>query len=130
MKENGANYRLTMCPEYGGGLFWDEDGAQCGGVDYVFVYDEDNSVEVDLTSIVGLREWVAEWERNEDRNREYVKKVPKIRPEQQKEWNVRGINFAKVIKQLLPDDVDIMYICEPTREKILLTGTSVERIKG
>ena len=129
MKEEGTNYRLTMYPDYNEALFWDQNGAQCGSVDYVFVY-EDESVEVDLTSIEGLREWVAEWERNEDRNREYVKKVPKIRPEQQKEWNVRGINFAKAIKRLLPDDVDIVYICEPTRERILLTGTSVERIKG
>ena len=130
MKEEGMNYRVTMYPDYDDFLFWDEIGAGCGTSKYVFVYDEDNSVEVDLSSIVGLTDWVAEWEHYEAINRGYVKKVPKIRPEQQKSMDKRGLDFAKAIKRLLPDDVDILYRCSYSDDKFLLTGTSVEKIRG
>jgi hypothetical protein len=56
MKEEGKNYRLTMYPDYGECLFWDESGAMCGTTRSVFVYDDEDEIEVDLSSVEGLSE--------------------------------------------------------------------------
>lgn len=66
MKEEGKNYRLTMYPDYGECLFWDESGAMCGTTRSVFVYDDEDEFEVDLSSIDGLSEWYGKWEYSMD----------------------------------------------------------------
>ena len=128
MKEVGMNYRLTMYPDYGDALLWDENGVCCGGARFVALY-EDYETEVDLRSIEGLSDWLAEWEVYEDIMLGF-KDLPQVRPEQWKSWNSRGLDFAKAIKRLLPDDVDILYRCSYSDDKFLLTGTSVEKIRG
>ena len=130
MKEEGKNYRLTMYPDYGECLFWDESGAMCGTTRSVFVYDDEDEIEVDLSSIDGLSEWYGKWEYSMDIMYGFIKDGLQMKPEQQKSMDKRGLDFAKAIKRLLPDDVDILYRCSYSDEKFLLTGTSVEKIKG
>jgi hypothetical protein len=60
----------------------------------------------------------------------FIKDGPQIKPEQKKLWDKRGLVLAKAIKRLLPDDVDILYRCSYSDDKFLLTGTSVEKIRG
>ena len=92
---------LHMWPDYGDALFWDIEGACCGGKDCLFL---DDDTKIELTGIKGLKEWYSQWDvESLDHKFGWTDK-------EWENWRERGLALAKQIKALLPDTVDFYYM--------------------
>ena len=96
-------YTILMDPDYGEALFWDKHGCNIGGYDYLFIGDESNVIEIELSSIDDLKEWFWEWDH------ESLNHTNNWTLTQWKEWWERGLKLAKEIKAILPKNVDLYY---------------------
>ena len=103
MKLDENSYKVQMLPDYGEALFWDEEGCCIGGYDAIYIGEDGNEITVDLSSISGLKEWFREWDSKT------THPIVPLTDSQWKEWWKKGIEFAKAINQLLPDDVELYY---------------------
>ena len=92
-----------MSPDYADALFWDEEGCCIGDYDTIWLGEDNNEIEIDLTSIKGLKEWFIEWD------------VETLSPkhhwtdEQWREWWAKGVELANKVNKLLPDNVYLDY---------------------
>ena len=50
-----------MYPDYGEALFWDEEGCCIGGYDTIWLGEDNNETEIDLSSSDGLEKWFYDW---------------------------------------------------------------------
>lgn len=92
-----------MKPDYGNALFWDEEGSCIGGCDSLFVDVDDNEIVIDLSDISGLKKWYYDW-KNKTKN--FTNPWTDL---QWREWWEKGVEIAKIVNQLLPDNVDLNY---------------------
>lgn len=92
-----------MEPDYGNALFWDKEGSCIGGCDSLFVDVDDNEIVIDLSDIKGLKEWFNEWE---NKTLYFTNPWTDL---QWREWWEKGVEFAKAVNQLLPDNVELSY---------------------
>lgn len=97
--EKGYSMKILMYPDYANALFWDEEDCCIGGYDEVCI----GEITIDLSCISGLKDWFREWEGN-------TLYPAKSRTDSQwREWWEKGVDFAKAINQLLPDNVWLSY---------------------
>lgn len=96
-------HKILMNPDYANALFWDEEGCCIGGYDEICIGEEGNEVTIDLSCISGLKEWFTEW----DHNTAYPT-IPWT-DSQWRDWWAKGVEFAKAINLLLPDNVELNY---------------------
>ena len=94
--------KILMSPDYGNALFGNEENCCIGGFDSLFI----DEVEIDLSGIIGLKDWFLEWERYSLWQTNYW------RDAEWKEWWERGLQYAKGIKAILPANVDIQYFSQ------------------
>ena len=92
-----------MEPDYGNALFWDEEGCCIGGCDSFSIGVDGNEVVIDLSGISGLKEWFYNW------NNKTIYPTNPWSDLQWREWWEKGIEFAKIVNQLLPDNVELNY---------------------
>ena len=92
-----------MYPDYGDALFWDEEGCCTGVYDTIWISEDNNEIEIDLSSIDELKEWFCDWET------ESLYQTHHWTDSQWREWWAKGVEFAKAVNKLLPDDVELYY---------------------
>ena len=92
-----------MYPDYGNALFWDENGVNLGGFDKFFPETENELFTIDLSGIVGLKQWLFDWEEEIDGQTYHWT------DDQWMMWWSQGLEFAISIKALLPDVFDLYY---------------------
>lgn len=92
-----------MFPDYGGALFWDEEGRCIGGYDNLYAGEGENEIELDPLNIEGLEEWYY------DRDGKSLYQTNHWTDSQWKEWWVKGLEFAKAVKAKLPANVELYY---------------------
>lgn len=90
-----------MWPDYGEALFWNRDGANNGGYDSIYL---DNGSVVDLSSIVGLKDWFVDWDN------ESLYDTSHWKEEDWQQWWLKGLILASRIKKILPSHVDFYYM--------------------
>ena len=90
----------------GKGLFWDENERPVGNTDALSIYEGDEKQFIDLTQNVGYPE-IIKWQR------EFLKHLNTGNNDWNNDdwldWWCRGYCLAKVIRQLLPEDVELYY---------------------
>ena len=94
---------VLMLPDYGEALFWDEEGCCIGGYDDIYIGEDGNEITIDLSGIGGLKEWFHEWDSKT------LYPTPPWTDSQWREWWEKGVEFAKVVNRLLPDNVELNY---------------------
>lgn len=92
-----------MYPDYGEALFWDEEGCFIGGYDTIWLGEDNNGTEIDLSSIDGLEKWFYDW------HHESLYQTNHWTNAQWKAWWEKGLDFAHKVKALLPTNVDLYY---------------------
>ena len=103
---------IQMWCDFGSELFWGRysDGSGAGIGDYSIICTH-TCGHIDLSSIEGLREWCNEYE-----YRELLDDGSEDLPE---EWLKRGQLFARKVRTLLPDTIDLyFYYWDPEVEVI------------
>lgn len=90
--------RIDMWPDYGYSLFWDK-GCNIGDPDSIYI----DNLKVDLSSISGLREWLLTWDTESFYNPSNWDKEKWI------EWWKEGYHYAVLVKELLPENVELYY---------------------
>lgn len=95
-------YKILMKPDYGEALFWNEEGCCIGGYDVIYIGEDGNETAIYLSSIIGLKEWFHEWDSNTLYLTHWTDSQWRI-------WWKRGMEFAKVVNQLLPNNVVLEY---------------------
>ncbi|MCR5696454.1 MAG: hypothetical protein K6G73_05690 [Marinilabiliaceae bacterium] len=111
-------YTLTLKPDWGDALFWDEDGNLVGHCSELYLYyEEPNEIRIDLSPIAGLKEWYYDWCKYDDDLWFRHKGVDK---EMINNWCKQGIALSKEVKKLLPDNVDVEFVCSLSGEKFLI----------
>ena len=95
--------KILMLPDYADALFWDEEGCCIGGYDTIWLGEDNNEIEIDLSSIKGLKEWFVEWDV------ETLSQTHHWTDEQWREWWAKGVELAKAVNKLLPDNVYLDY---------------------
>ena len=96
-------YKVLMEPDYGNALFWDEEGCCIGGYDIIYIGEDGHEITFDLSGISGLKEWFLEWVNKTIYSTNLWTDL------QWREWWEKGIEFAKAVNQLLPDNVELNY---------------------
>ena len=94
---------IQMYPDYADALFWDEEGCCIGDYDTIWLGEDNNKIEIDLSSVKGLKEWFLEW------NLETLSHTYHWTDSQWREWWAKGVEFANKVNRLLPDNVYIDY---------------------
>lgn len=91
--ETSVNETFVMFPEYGGCIFWDTMGFGTG--DYDELYSDSGTVKIDVP---GLKKWSEFYDNHDDSQTfdEY--------------WH-EGWELAKQVRQQLPDNIDLYYMC-------------------
>ena len=89
-----------MSPDYGDAIFWDEEGCCIGGCKWLFVNDV---VEIKLDSVTGLKEWFYDWDN------ESLYQTNHWTDAQWKDWWLKGLELAKAVQALLPQDIELHY---------------------
>ena len=92
-----------MLPDYGKALFWDEEGCCIGGYDDIYIGEDGNEITIDLSGIGGLKEWFHEWDSKT------LYPTPPWTDSQWRKWWEKGVEFAKAVNRLLPDNVELNY---------------------
>ena len=95
--------KIQMYPDYGDSLFWDKEGCCIGGCKYLYVGEEGSEIEIDLSNIMELMEWYYDWHWESLYQRHHWTDI------QWREWWAKGLELAKAVNELLPDDVDLFY---------------------
>ena len=95
--------KILMYPDYGDSLFWNERGSCIGGCKYLFIGEDGSEIEIDLSDIEGLREWYYDWDG------ESLYQTHHWTDAQWREWWSMGLELAKAVNELLPDEVDLYY---------------------
>lgn len=103
---------ISIWCDYGDALFWGRgvDGVGCclGDADSLSTY---SAGEINLASIQGLREWYNEWS---------SAPIPdKWTKKQWDDWYKRGYEFAKQVRKLLPDTIDLYYYDWYPKKKVI-----------
>ena len=96
-------YKVLMEPDYGNALFWDKDGCCIGGNDAICIEEDGNEIAIDLSGISGLKEWFQEWDS------ETLYSTLHWTDLQWREWWERGMELAKAVNQILPNNVELDY---------------------
>jgi hypothetical protein len=92
-----------MQPDYGNTLFWDEEGCCIGGCESLFIGVDGNEIVIDLSGISGLKEWYYDWKNKT------IYSTNSWNDSQWREWWEKGLEFAKEVSNLLPDNVELDY---------------------
>lgn len=95
--------KIHMYPDYGDSLFWNEEGSCIGGCDSLYLGEDGSGTKIDLSEIEGLKEWYYDWDL------ESLYQKHHWTDNQWREWWARGLELAKAVNELLPDDVDLYY---------------------
>ncbi len=91
--------KIQMKPDYGNALFWDEEGGCTGGSGSLFIEE----VEITLSNISGLKKWYDNWDT------ESLYQTHHWNDTQWREWWAKGLELAKAVNELLPENVDLYY---------------------
>ena len=94
---------IQMYPDYGDSLFWDEEGCSIGGCGSLYLGEDGSGIEIDLSEIEGLKKWYYDWYWESLYQRHHWT------DNQWREWWTKGMEYAKAVNELLPDDVDLYY---------------------
>lgn len=94
---------IRMSPDYGDALFWDEDGGCIGDYNTIQIDEDNDEIDIDLSNILGLKEWYYDWKT------ESLYQPHHWTDEQWREWWANGLEFAKSVNKLLPDNVKLNY---------------------
>ncbi len=90
----------------GKGLFWDENDRLMGNTDFLSIYEGEEKQIIELTQNIWYTE-IVKWQE------EYIKHIRTGYNEWNNnewlDWWCRGYCLAKVIRQLLPSDVELYY---------------------
>lgn len=101
--------KILMSPDYANALFWDVDGIWnaegccIGGYDEIYLGEDGEEITIDLSKINGLKEWFIDWDN---------KTIYPTNPwtdSQWREWWAKGLEFAKAVNELLPDNIELKY---------------------
>ncbi len=95
--------KIQMSPDYGNTLFWDEEGCSIGDCETIWLGDDNYNIEIDLSSVKGLKQWFHEWEL------ETLSQTHHWTDSQWREWWEKGVLFANEVNKLLPDNVYLDY---------------------
>ena len=118
---------ITLNPDYGDALFWDEEENLVGYHDVLYLnYEEPNEIAIDLSSIAELEKWYSKWCEYED---DFWLDHKNIEKEVLDEWCKQGIELSKQIKSLLPDGFDLVFVSTLTGEKYLFGNVEPQKIE-
>lgn len=116
---------ITLNPDYGDALFWDEEENLVGYHDVLYLnYEEPNEIAIDLSSIAELEKWYSKWCGYED---DFWLDHKNIEKEVLDEWCKQGIELSKQIKSLLPDGFDLVFVSTLTGEKYLFSNVEPQK---
>ncbi len=98
---SGEKETVIMWAEYGDALFWHRAAGCCG--DSMSLVTGSGRV-VDLSGVSGLQEWYARFD-NAGR--------PAFQwsAEEFETWRNEGFCYARAVRDLLPDEIDLEYVC-------------------
>ena len=118
---------ITLNPDYGDALFWDEEENLVGYHDVLYLnYEEPNEIAIDLSSIAELEKWYSKWCEYED---DFWLDHKNIEKEVLDEWCKQGVELSKQIKSLLPDGFDLVFVSTLTGEKYLFGNVEPQKIE-
>lgn len=101
MRQQVVKHVFTICPDYGGVLFDDEE-KNCYGCESL-EDDEELNLHIDKSLVSELRKWQSEFESKTDGVNSTMGTLDS------KEWNRRGMELAQRLRQQLPDNYDLWY---------------------
>lgn len=93
-----VNESFVIFPDWGYSIFWDTMGVGCGDYDELLT---DNGVF--KLNIPGLQKWSGFYDNHDD-------------SQTFKQWWQEGWELAKKIRRLLPDNIDLYYMCFDPKE--------------
>lgn len=91
---------IWMWAEYGDALFWNQEGG-CIGDSHSLITDWRHK-KVDLSRIEGLAEWYARFDNDAHPAYEWT-------PEEYDSWFEEGWKYARAVRRILPDEIDLKY---------------------
>lgn len=95
--------KVLMSPDYGDALFWDEEGCCIGDYDKIYIGEDGEEISIDLSGIDGLKKWFIDWDE------ETLYHTNHWKDSQWRGWWARGVELAKAVNELLPDNVELRY---------------------
>ena len=119
-------YTLTLKPDWGDALFWDEDENLVGhSAELYLYYEEPNEIRIDLSPIAGLKEWYSDWCKYDD---DFWIRHKDTDKETINNWVKQGIRLSKQIKELLPDNFELVFVSTLSGERFLIGNEELQKM--